>query len=136
MTGYADLTGIEQLPPAALAVSYRSEQDGADAVEHITVRNTSSALAFFVHLAVLPPGTDDELAPVLWDDNYFPLMPGERRDITARYAGKLLAGAPPRIRAEAWNAAPVESAAPTAVRMPPAASHRRTVAFAQSAHSK
>jgi hypothetical protein len=26
-----------------------------------------------------------EVLPVIWQDNYFPLMPGEKRDVTATY---------------------------------------------------
>ncbi len=46
----------------------------------------------------------EEIAPVLWEDNYFELMPGEKREISASYRKKLLGGASPLIKADGWNA--------------------------------
>ena len=41
--------------------------------------------------------------PVLWDDNYITLLPGETREIDARYAPKDLGAATPAVSAEGWN---------------------------------
>jgi exo-1,4-beta-D-glucosaminidase len=43
---------------------------------------------------------------VLWQDNYFELMPGERREITATYQKKLLGGAKAYLKVDGWNIAP------------------------------
>jgi exo-1,4-beta-D-glucosaminidase len=40
---------------------------------------------------------------VLWQDNYFELMPGERREITVTYQKKLLGGTKPYIKVDGWN---------------------------------
>ncbi len=45
---YADLTGLQHLPPAAALATARFESGHAQ----VTLRNPSKALAFFVHLAV------------------------------------------------------------------------------------
>jgi exo-1,4-beta-D-glucosaminidase len=103
MTSFADLTGLQTLPPAQVTVAWTSETAGADQVEHVTVRNPSSQLAFFVHLTALRGKGGADIAPVLWEDNYFPLMPGEQRDVTATYAAKRLGGAQSYIQVDGWN---------------------------------
>ena len=52
---------------------------------HITVRNPTPHLAFFVHLTVRKGKDGEDIKPIYWDDNYFSLMPGEKREITAAY---------------------------------------------------
>ncbi len=106
MTSYADLTGLQQLPPAKLTVMWQSEDNGADRVERVVVRNPSAQLAFFVHLTVLKGKDGGDIAPVIWDDNYFELMPGEVREITATFARKLLEGVPSYIQVDGWNVVP------------------------------
>jgi exo-1,4-beta-D-glucosaminidase len=38
-----------------------------------------------VHLKVRRETDGEEVLPVLWEDNYFPLLPGQTRTITATY---------------------------------------------------
>ena len=90
---YADLTGLEQLPPVKLNVTSRAQPSGTDEVARVTVHNPGSHLAFMVHLAVRKSAGGMDINPVYWEDNYFELMPGEKREVTATYARKLLGGA-------------------------------------------
>jgi exo-1,4-beta-D-glucosaminidase len=52
---------------------------------HVQVKNPSDHLAFQVRLAIRKSGEADEILPVLWEDNYIELMPGETRELTAQY---------------------------------------------------
>ncbi|MBZ5582024.1 MAG: glycosyl hydrolase family 2 [Acidobacteriia bacterium] len=108
---YADLTGLEKLPPAKTTAVTRTEQRGADQVEHVTVRNPSSQLAFFVHLSVVKGKDGAEIAPVIWEDNYFEMMPGERRLVTAVFPKKALGGAAAHVKVDGWNVSPVLASA-------------------------
>ncbi len=45
------------------------------------------------------------MLPVFWDDDYVTLLPGETREIVARYATKDLGGAQPVVTVEGWNVA-------------------------------
>ncbi len=102
---YADLTGLQDLPQAKVTAVSRTEAKGAEQVEHVTVQNLSANLAFFVHLTVLKGKEGSDVKPIVWEDNYFELMPGERREVTATYASKLLLGAKPRVRVDGFNVA-------------------------------
>ncbi len=108
----AGLTALMQLPKVQLKFSTRSEINGNNGITHITVENPTKALAFFVHLKIkdgLPEYDeeqkfhDPEILPVLWDDNYFPLLPGEKREISATYAASALEGRQPQVEITGWN---------------------------------
>ncbi len=80
-----------------------NSQQGTDRVTTVTIENSGTALAFGVHLKVTKGPGGDEVLPVLWEDNYFALLPGERRTVTATYRSKDLGRATPSLQAEAWN---------------------------------
>jgi exo-1,4-beta-D-glucosaminidase len=100
---YADLTALQNLPPATVTASWQSEQNGTDEVDHVTIRNTSSALAFMVHLTVLKGQGGGDVAPVYWEDNYITLLPGEERQVSVSYPHVLLSGASSYIQVDGWN---------------------------------
>jgi len=99
LTQYADLTGLQQLPQTQLKAAVAFEAGRA----RVTLENPSQTLAFFVHLAVRKGSGGEEVLPVLWDDNYVTLLPGETREIDARYAPKDLGAAKPAVSVEGWN---------------------------------
>ncbi len=106
VTAYADFTALKNLPQVKLQIKSRTQPDGENNVTRVTVKNPSNNLAFFVHLQVNRGLKGEEVLPVLWQDNYFELMPGEEREVTATYARKDLAGQTPTVTADGWNIAP------------------------------
>ena len=102
---FADLTALESLPVAKLRLTSRTELKGTEQIERVTVENPTSQLAFSVHLRVLKGKGGKEVVPILWGDNYFELMPGEKREITATYQRKLLGGTKSWIALDGWNVA-------------------------------
>jgi exo-1,4-beta-D-glucosaminidase len=78
---FADYTALQTLPPVTLKVGSKSTDHSAT----VTVTNPSKSLAFAVHLKVKKDTDDEEVLPVLWEDNYFPLLPGQTRQIAATY---------------------------------------------------
>jgi len=46
---------------------------------------------------------DQEALPVLWEDNYLSLLPGETRVVTATYRVRDLGGALPQLVVSGWN---------------------------------
>ncbi len=109
---FADYTALKTLPQVDLDVTAQSRLGDSEGSTTVTLRNPSRTLAFAVRLKVNkassgqmgPQGiTDDEVLPVLWDDNYFPLLPGESRQVTATYNAKDLGHSSPVVEVEAWN---------------------------------
>ena len=101
---YADFKALSSLPPVKLQVLAKSERNGKEHETHVTVENPGKSLAFFVHLKVNDEKTGEEILPVIWQDNYFSLLPGEKRDITATYT--LPRGVKPVVEVQGWNVAP------------------------------
>jgi exo-1,4-beta-D-glucosaminidase len=100
---YADFTALKQLPKVKLNVSSRSERRGEEGVTRVTLQNPSKDLAFFVRLKVDKGRGGEEILPVLWQDNYVSLMPGEKREITATYRASELGTARPVVEVSGWN---------------------------------
>ncbi len=100
---YADYTALAQLPKVKLNVAHHTEHKGEDAVTHVTLENPSKSLAFFVRLKVDKGKGGEEVLPVLWQDNYFSLLPGERREVTATYRARDLGTAQPAVEVSGWN---------------------------------
>jgi len=102
-SAFADFTDLEKLPPVELILSYEIENKGEDLVAHVTIENPTDNLAFFIHLAVTRGPQGKEVLPILWDDNYFSLLPGENEEVHATFAAKNLNGAIPVVNATLAN---------------------------------
>jgi exo-1,4-beta-D-glucosaminidase len=100
---YADFTSISQLPKVKLKVTDRTERKGEEAVTHVTLENPSKNLAFFVRLKVAKGAKGEEILPVVWEDNYISLQPGEKREITATYRASELGAAKAAVDVSGWN---------------------------------
>ena len=59
----------------------------------MTIENPSKSLAFFVRLKVEKGAKGEEILPVVWEDNYISLLPGEKREVTATYRASELGAA-------------------------------------------
>jgi exo-1,4-beta-D-glucosaminidase len=105
---YADYTALAGMPRAAVTARARFTHRGADDEARVTLTNTSKAVAFFLRLQVT--GRDGEEAlPVLWEDNYLSLLPGETRTVTATYHRRDLGGAAPHVVVSGWNVSRTET---------------------------
>ena len=102
-SSFADYTALSQLPKANLKITSRTESRGEESVTHVTVENPGKALAFFIRLKVNKGRGGEEILPVIWEDNYFPLLPGEKRDLTATYRSAALGTAKPDVELSGWN---------------------------------
>jgi exo-1,4-beta-D-glucosaminidase len=104
-TSYADYSSLAQLPEVKLNVASRTEHsaNSQDAVTHVTVENPSKSLAFFVRLKLDKSKGGEEILPVVWQDNYISLLPGEKREITAAYHAGSTGGVKPEVEISGWN---------------------------------
>ena len=100
---YADFTAMSQLPKVKLKVTNHTERKGEEAITHVTLENPSKNLAFFVRLKVAKGAKGEEILPVVWEDNYISLLPGEKREVTATYRASELGTATPSVEVSGWN---------------------------------
>jgi exo-1,4-beta-D-glucosaminidase len=106
---FADFKALSTLPTVKLNVRANSSRRGKEGVTHVTIENPSKSLAFFIHLQVknmnITGDRDSEILPVIWEDNYFSLLPGEKRAVSATYPA-LPAGPQPMVQVGGWNVIP------------------------------
>jgi exo-1,4-beta-D-glucosaminidase len=100
---YADVTAVTRLPSRPLEVTHRFApgEDGQEV--EVTLHNPGDEIAFFVELAVLGADSGRLAAPILWDDNYVSLLPGERRTVRGTFPPHALDGEPPVFRYQGMN---------------------------------
>ena len=112
---FADYTELNRLPKVDLDATAHHKRDGEESSTTVTVHNPSASVAFAVHLKVNKTSSsrvsregerENEILPVLWEDNYFALLPGETREVTARYNTRNAGKATPSVEIEGWNVNP------------------------------
>jgi exo-1,4-beta-D-glucosaminidase len=97
---YEDLTQLSGLPPVKLKINASRASGPAISVN---VSNPSQSLAFKVVLTIVNKRDGREILPVLWDDNYFELMPGESKTVNARYEKAQLQNVQAAVEVGGWN---------------------------------
>ena len=107
-SSYADFSGLNRLAPQAVTGEVSFKDDGADGVAVVKLTNPGPALAFMVRMKLVrEKGGDEakgkgEILPVFWADNYVSLLPGETREIEARWR-KADFGDTPVLEVSGWN---------------------------------
>jgi exo-1,4-beta-D-glucosaminidase len=109
VTQYADYKDLAKLAQVSIQAHATSDHDGGGGRTQVTLENTSSKIAFFIRLKLMRGGTGngsgEQVLPVLWEDNYVSLLPGEKKQLTAKYKLSDLQGAPPAVEVRGWNVA-------------------------------
>ena len=94
---------LECLPEVKLDRTLKVENKGDERLAHVRITNPTARIAFFVQLALTRGRGGDEILPVFWDDNYFSLLPGETREVTACLAKHSPWDEKPRLEVGGWN---------------------------------
>jgi exo-1,4-beta-D-glucosaminidase len=104
---FADYTSLNTLARVDLDARAQYKKIDEDGRTIVTLHNPTSTLAFAVHLKVNYPADrrvsragerDDEILPVLWQDNYFALLPGE-----ATFRMQESTNTIPTVELDGWN---------------------------------
>ncbi len=103
---FADLTGLNSLPKAKVTITKSFRGTGAGSILTMVAENKSDGIAFMIHPRVTHGKGGDDVTPIFWSDNYFSLLPGEKRTVTARFNSSDLRGATPELLVEGWNVEP------------------------------
>jgi exo-1,4-beta-D-glucosaminidase len=103
LSSYEDFTSLQNLPKVKLDVEGVRGAGADGPAVHVTVKNPSDHLAFQVRFGIQKSGQTEEILPVFWDDNYIELMPGESREITAKYLSTSEVSGPLELTIAGWN---------------------------------
>lgn len=101
---FADFKALNTLPPTKLKVSAKSDRIKNERTTHVIIKNEGKSLAFFIRLKVNDIN-GEEILPVIWQDNYISLLPGEEREISATYANSPK-NSKPKVEVTGWNLIP------------------------------
>lgn len=102
---FADFTALATLPKVKLNVTSATTRKGPDTVTTVKLENPSNSLAFFVRLKLTRGAGGDEVLPVLWEDNYLSLLPGEKRTVIATVRSTDIGRAKPAVEVSGMNLA-------------------------------
>jgi exo-1,4-beta-D-glucosaminidase len=100
---FADLSSLADMPSASIDVQHRFESTPDGEIVTVDLSNSGDQLAFFIELQLLGSDSGVLAAPVVWDDNYFSLLPGESREIRGFMPRHALAGESPELHYSGWN---------------------------------
>ena len=95
---YTDMRDLHSLPVAELRVLPKPGSHEGEA--EVEVYNPGKVIAFFAELRAVKIGTDEDIAPIFWSDNYVSLLPGERRMLNVSGLGSLESVA---FKVSGWN---------------------------------
>ncbi|AHI02017.1 glycoside hydrolase family 2 protein [Kutzneria albida] len=102
-TGYADLTGLQQLGPAQVGATAASTVQDGTVHTTTTLTNSGGTVAFFLRATVTRGEGGPEIAPSTWSDDYVTLWPGESITLTADYRQAQLGATTPTVRLTGVN---------------------------------
>jgi exo-1,4-beta-D-glucosaminidase len=100
---YADYTALKDLPVADVQTSMTTTRHRDEEEARVVVKNAGKSLAFFLRLQVTKGTGGEEVLPVLWQDNYVSLWPGETRALVATYKVKDLGSSRATLGITGWN---------------------------------
>ncbi len=100
---YADYTQLQSLPEADLTIHHYFEHAGDRQKVTVTIENPGSNIAFFIDLNISGERSGQTILPVLWDDNYISLLPGEIRKVQASFALSGIENDSPVLKVTGWN---------------------------------
>jgi len=103
---FGDLTGLNSLPKAKVAITKTVHVSGGNSTVTVAAENKSDSVAFMVHPRLARGKGGEDVTPVFWSDNYFSLLPGEKKTVTARFDSASLHGRAPEVVTDGWNVEP------------------------------
>jgi exo-1,4-beta-D-glucosaminidase len=126
-SAYSDMTALQKLAPAQVRVQTKpaaspcavpyavhpqaapttppitaAECDGGFLYQQMTISNPAKTLAFLIRTRLVKADGED-VVPVLFDDNFISLLPGESRTIGIRYRTADLGKTPVHFEVSGWN---------------------------------
>jgi exo-1,4-beta-D-glucosaminidase len=104
---YQDLTALAALGRISISASANAQANPEGSRVRVMVQNRGATLAFQVHLGIRWKGQGSEILPVTWTENYFALLPGEAREITAQVFSAGALGAKAELVVDGWNVEPL-----------------------------
>ncbi len=100
---YADLSDLKELPKVEIEENHHFKSSADGQILHVQLKNIGDKIAFFIELNVYNKASGKSILPIFWDNNYISLLPGELKELKARFSKKALNGGQPAFRLNGLN---------------------------------
>lgn len=100
---YADLTKLNKLKNVHLNIKQKFIRTNEKEEVEAELFNNTNELAFQIVLSVQKDRDGESVLPIFWEDNYFSLLPGEKRKIRGSFHKEDLDGKRPFLKVSGWN---------------------------------
>jgi exo-1,4-beta-D-glucosaminidase len=100
----ADFTDLAKLPKVDVTVKLSPllKENGKLKLA-VEFTNSSTSLAFALNPKLLSASTREPVLPIFWQDNYFSLLPGEKRTIEVQLDASLVTEGKLLFKLDGWN---------------------------------
>jgi exo-1,4-beta-D-glucosaminidase len=78
---WADMTALNTMPPVAVEVQATQMKTGGESLVTIRLHNSTGHIAFFERATISAKRDGNEILPIIYDDNYVTVFPGETTEI-------------------------------------------------------
>ncbi|RJP67207.1 MAG: glycoside hydrolase family 2 [Ignavibacteriales bacterium] len=78
---YADLTDLNKLTRVSINKKYSLDKTKQGTTITALIENPAPNLAFQIELKIAKKDAIDNILPVMWNDNYFSLLPGQKKTV-------------------------------------------------------
>jgi len=100
---FSDLTYLTKLPEANLKVEHGFKKEIDKQTVNIQLENISQNLAFMIDVKIVDSNSKESILPVFLEDNYFALLPGEKKTLTGYFYDENSEGKTPVLNISGWN---------------------------------
>lgn len=100
---WANFTALNGMPEVQLQINGTVHSSIGDDSVLITLRNPSNHIAFFEWVEVTRGKDGGEVLPILYDDNYVTIFPGETVHIASKYDHEMLGNNQPWLKLGGFN---------------------------------
>jgi uncharacterized protein YpmS len=100
----ADFTDLAKLPKVDVTVKLSPllKENGKLKLA-VELTNSSTSLAFALNPKLLSVSTREPVLPIFWQDNYFSLLPGEKRTVEVQLDASLVTEGKLLFKLDGWN---------------------------------
>jgi exo-1,4-beta-D-glucosaminidase len=98
-----EFSDLNKLAEVDLNISCSAERKGDTCSVFVDLQNPSSTLAFAVNPKIKKSVSGDLVLPICWEDNYFSLLPGEKRRVKVNFNIEDLGIEEPLLTIAGWN---------------------------------
>ncbi len=75
------MTALNTMPPVAVEVQATQMKTGGESLVTIRLHNSTGHIAFFERATISAKRDGNEILPIIYDDNYVTVFPGETTEI-------------------------------------------------------